>query len=268
VWPRSRLRAPRLLSSTLRRVRLTELGIPKLWREDPETLWYPLRWAVASALLGFLTPGSRGYGLDRVPLSGGFVLAANHLAAVDHPLIGIFSPRTIYYMAKAELMEMPVVGELLSWTGAFPVRRGEADRDALREARRLVREGHVVGVHVEGTRQRLGYPGPARIGGMMIAMQERVPVVPCAVETFGWSAKNHRACAIIWGAPISVEGLSRDRSGYEELMEKVSGEILRLWRQAAEAVAAGLPRELPDGTKRFLPFLYPLFTDGLRPRLG
>jgi 1-acyl-sn-glycerol-3-phosphate acyltransferase len=52
-------------------------------------------------------------------------------------------------MAKAELLEMPVVGEVLSWTGAFPVRRWEVDRDALREARRLVREGHVVGIHVE-----------------------------------------------------------------------------------------------------------------------
>jgi 1-acyl-sn-glycerol-3-phosphate acyltransferase len=249
-------------------VRLTDLGIPKLWGEDPETLWIPLRWAVGVNLLGILSPGSRGYGLDRVPLSGGFVAAANHLASVDHPLIGIFSPRTIYYMAKAELMEMPIVGELLSWTGAFPVRRGEADRDALREARRLVREGHVVGVHVEGTRQRLGYPGPTRIGGMMIAMQEAVPVVPCAVETFKWSVKNRRACCIVWGDPIPVDGLSRDRAGYDALMEKVNNEILRLWRQAGEAVAAGLPRELPDGTKRFLPFFYPVFTDGVRPRPG
>lgn len=246
-------------------MRLTQLGIPKLWREDPEVLWFPLRWGVAAALNGALASGSRGYGLDRVPLSGGFVLAANHLASIDHPLIGIFSPRCVYYMAKAELIAMPVVGELLGWTGAFPVRRGEADREALREARRLVREGHVVGVHVEGTRQRLGYPGTVKIGGMMIAMQEQVPIVPCAVETFGWSVKNRRACAVVWGNPISVAGRSRDRAGYNELMEIVRTEILRLWRQAAEAVAAGLPPELPDGAKRYPPYLYPMLTDGLRP---
>jgi 1-acyl-sn-glycerol-3-phosphate acyltransferase len=249
-------------------MRLTDLGIPKLWREDPEVLWFPLRWGVAAAIHGFLAPGSRGYGLDRVPMSGGFVLAANHLAALDHPLIGIFSPRTIYYMAKVELMEMPVVGELLGWTGAFPVRRGEADREALREARRLVREGHVVGVHVEGTRQRLGYPGPVKIGGMMIAMQEGVPVLPCGVETFRWSTKNRRACALVWGDPIGVEGLSRNRRGYDELMETVSSEIRRLWRQAGEAVAAGLPPALPDGTRRFLPYLWPFMTNGFLARPG
>src|SRR5919198_1967811 len=249
-------------------MRLTQLGIPKLWREDPEVLWFPLRWGVAAAICSFLAPGSRGYGLDRAPMSGGFVLAANHLATLDHPLIGIFSPRCIYYMAKAELMAMPTVGEILSWTGAFPVRRGEADRDALREARRLVREGHVVGVHVEGTRQRLGYPGPVKIGRMMIAMQEGVPIVPCAVETFRWSVKNRRACAVVWGNPISVEGLSRDRRGYDELTQTVSSEILRLWRQASAAVRAGLPPQLPDGTRRYRPYLWPLMTDGFQPRPG
>jgi 1-acyl-sn-glycerol-3-phosphate acyltransferase len=248
---------------------LTKLGIPKLWREDPEIVWFPLRWGVAAYMEAVLAPGSRGYGLDRVPMEGGFVVAANHLAAIDHTLIGVNSPRAIFYMAKAELLAMPVIGELLTWTGCFPVRRGEADREALREARRLVREGHVVGIHVEGTRQRLGYPGQAKIGGMMIAMQEGVPIVPCGVETFKWSAKhNHRACAVVWGDPISVEGFSRDRAGYEALTEQVTKEITRLWRLAGEAVIEGFPRELSDGAKRFLPYLYPVMTDGLRPRPG
>ncbi len=149
------------------------------------------------------------------------MVAANHFASVDHPLIGIFSPRAIYYMAKKELLDMPIIGELLIWTGAFPVKRGFADREALREARRLVREGHTVGVHIEGTRQKFGYPGEVKLGGMMIAMQEGVPVIPCAVETFKWNAKtNRRACSVVWGHPISTEGLSRDRSGYTELTER------------------------------------------------
>ena len=249
-------------------MRLADFGIPKLWREDPEVLWDPARWIAASAILTVLAPGSRGYGLDRVPPAGGFVVAANHLASLDHPLIGIFSPRTIFYMAKAELMAIPVVGEVLSWTGAFAVRRGEADRDALREARRLVREGHAVGVHVEGTRQKLGYPGEPKIGGMMIAMQEGVPVVPCAVETFRWSVKNRRACAVVWGEPVETSGLTRNRAGYDELMGVVQREIVRLWRLASEAVAQRFPPQLSDGARRFDPYLYPFFTDGRRPRPG
>jgi len=238
--------------------------IPKLWGDDPECMWTALRWGVSPALF-YLAPGSAGYGLDRVPPEGGAVLAANHLAAIDHPLIGIFSPRTIFFMAKAELVGMPVVGELLTWTGVFPVRRGEADREALREARRLARDGHVVGVHVEGTRQRLGYPGEVKIGGVMIAMQEGVPIIPCAVETFRWGLKNARTCAVVYGRPIILDGLRRNKAGYAEAIEIVGAEITRLWRLAAEAVANGMPRELSDGARRFKPYLYPTFTDGRKP---
>ncbi len=126
----------------------------------------------------------------------------------------------------------------------------------------------MVGVHVEGTRQRLGYPGEVKIGGMMIAMQEGVPVIPCGVETFRWSPRNRRGCAVVWGEPISLEGLRRNRAGYEEAMEMVRAEIVRLWRQAAEAVATGFPPELSDGTKRYRPYLFPMFTDGREPVPG
>jgi 1-acyl-sn-glycerol-3-phosphate acyltransferase len=250
-------------------MRLEKLGIPKLWRHDPELVWLPSRWFVAGAILGFLAPGSKGYGLDRVPLAGGGVVAANHFASLDHPLIGIFSPRAIFYMAKAELLEMPVVGELLGWAGGFPIRRGEADREALRTARRLVREGHLVGVHVEGTRQRLGFPGDVKIGAVMIALQEGVPVIPCAVETFGWSAKhNRRACAVVWGDPITFEGVERNQAGYANASAVIRNEIVRLWRLAAEAVANRFPPGLSDGAKRFRPYAYPLLTEGRAPLPG
>jgi 1-acyl-sn-glycerol-3-phosphate acyltransferase len=124
---------------------------------------------------------SYGYGLERVPATGGGVAAINHLSAIDPTLVGGLSPRTLYFMAKAELLEMPVVGDVLRWTGAFPVRRGEGDRDSLRLAREIAREGHMVGVFVEGTRQKFGYPGDVLPGATMIALQEEVPIVPCGV---------------------------------------------------------------------------------------
>ncbi len=74
-------------------MRLKDLGIGRLWNEDPEILWpYGLRFLCALATYAYLAPGSRGYGLDRVPSEGGFVLAANHFAAIDHVVIGIHSP--------------------------------------------------------------------------------------------------------------------------------------------------------------------------------
>jgi 1-acyl-sn-glycerol-3-phosphate acyltransferase len=126
-----------------------------VWRRDPELLWpYLLRWTISPAHR--VLARSAGYGADRVPLEGGIVLAANHLSAIDPTLLGAFVPRAVYYMAKVELLAMPFFGEIFQWAGAFPVRRSEGDREALRLARELVAEGHALGMFVEGTRQRLG----------------------------------------------------------------------------------------------------------------
>jgi 1-acyl-sn-glycerol-3-phosphate acyltransferase len=218
-------------------------------------------WRVARAFVPriavWLAPAA-GYGVERVPLEGGGVVAANHFSGIDHPLIGGFSPRTIYFLAKAELLDVPVVGWSLRSLGVFGVRRGEGDRDALRHARRLAREGNLVGIHLEGTRQRFGHPGTMQPGGLMIALQEGVPVIPCGIDTFGWSPRNRRKCAVVWGDPMHLDGLPRNRGGYAEAAGIVGAEIVRLWRMAAEASAAGLPPELPDGARR----------SGINPKVG
>jgi 1-acyl-sn-glycerol-3-phosphate acyltransferase len=153
-------------------------------------------------------------------------------------------------MAKAELLAMPVVGDVLTWTGAFPVRRGEGDRDALRQAREIAREGHMVGLFVEGTRQPFGHPGEVRPGATMIALQEGVPIIPCGIYSFGWTRNNRMPCALVWGNPIDLGGLPRAGRGYKQAAEILGKEIVRLWRQAGEAIAAGFPEQLPDGARR------------------
>jgi 1-acyl-sn-glycerol-3-phosphate acyltransferase len=226
--------------------------LSKLWGNDPEVFWRFARLSAPYATLA-LAPAA-AYGSERVPSEGGGVIAANHFSGIDHPLIGSFCPRAVYFLAKAELFEIAGLGALLSWLGVIPIRRGEGDRDALRRARQIARDGGLVGVHIEGTRQRLGHPGPVQTGGLMIALQESVPVIPCGIDTFGWSPRNRRKCAIVWGDPIDLSELPRNRAGYARAAETVREEMVRLWRQAAQAAAAGLPPELPDGAKRHGPF--------------
>lgn len=225
--------------------------VPRTWRGDPDRFWAFARPIVQPITLA-LAP-SAAYGVERVPRDRGGVLAANHFSGIDHPLIGCFVPGTTYFLAKSELFEIPVLGEALEWMGVISIRRGESDRDALRRAREEVRNGHLVCVHVEGTRQRLGYPGPVHTGGLMIAMQEGAPVFPLGLDTFGWSPANRRNCTLVFGEPIELDGLPRNRAGYAEAAELVRTEIVRLWRLAAEAAAAGLPARLPDGTPRNVP---------------
>jgi len=222
-------------------------GIRALWGDNPE--WF--QWLTRSLIVPtcrFLAPGY-GYGVDRVPRDGGIVVAANHFSGIDPPLIGSYCRRTIYYMTKIELLDVPVVGELLRWTGAFAVRRGESDRDAIRLARWLVANGHAVGLFMEGTRQRLGHPGPAHPGAVMIAVQEGVPIVPCGIDSFRWSPTNRRACAVVWGEPITLD-VPKTGRGYKAGAAFLERELVRLWRLAAQAVGDGFPQELPDGARR------------------
>ena len=227
---------------------LTELGLYKLWGEDPERTQVFAR--------GFMAPivralsESYAYGVDRVPASGGIVIAANHFATVDPLFLGIFTRRSIYFMSKLELLEMPVLGEVLRWLGAFAVRRGEGDRDSLRVARWAAAEGHAVGFFMEGTRQHFGYPSPGHAGAAMVAIQEGVPVVPCGIDTFQWSMSNRRPCALVWGEPLDLGGLGRNGRGYKEGARIVDEAILGLWRQAAQAVVERFPEELEDGAVR------------------
>jgi 1-acyl-sn-glycerol-3-phosphate acyltransferase len=167
-------------------------------------------------------------------------------------------------MTKKELLDTPFVGDVLMWTGAFPVRRGIGDRDSLRLAREIAREGHMVGIFVEGTRQRFGYPGEVLPGATMVALQESVPIVPVGIYSFGWTRNNRQPCAVVWGDPIDLAGVPRSGRGYKQAAGIVGAEIMRLWRQAGEAVAVGFPTELPDGAKRWSAF-YPLLGDSTTP---
>src|SRR5687768_16138361 len=113
---------------------LTRLGIPWLWGADVEKGWVFMRFHVVPLTALVMAPRSYAYGTDRIPLTGGAVLAVNHLAAIDPPLVGSYSTRAIWYMMKSELLEIPIAGEALTWTGAFPIRRGSSDREGMRKA--------------------------------------------------------------------------------------------------------------------------------------
>ena len=226
---------------------LTRLGLYKLLGESPERTW-PFARTFANPITNLIAP-SWGYGHERMPATGGAVVAANHFSEIDPAVLGLHSRRTLYYMAKIELLSVPVAGEFLRWTGAFAVRRGEGDRDSLRVARWAAREGHVVGMFAEGTRQQVGYPGPMHPGAAMVAIQEDVPIVPCGVDTFGWGFRNRRTCCVVWGDPIRLD-LPRTGKGYKEGGTVVEEVVVGLWRVAVQAAADGFPETLPDGSRR------------------
>lgn len=116
-------------------------------------------------------------GRYRVPRKGGVIILANHLADVDPVVTQMACPRDIYFMAKSELFDMKIVGSVLRYWNAFPVKRGEPDRNALKHAAELAKAGHVVCVYPEGQLSETGELQPLKAGIALIVRMAGVPVI-------------------------------------------------------------------------------------------
>jgi 1-acyl-sn-glycerol-3-phosphate acyltransferase len=203
-------------------------------------------WRVGRMTLGPLTRvfgRLRVYGRENVPPTGGVVLALNHFHWLDPAAFGSACPRTVYYMAKIEAHRVPGLGQVIRSFGTFSVRRGESDREAVRMMRKIVADGHALGLFVEGTRQQSGVPGEVQPGAGMVAVQENVPVVPAAIHgTEDWHPGNFHPVSVAWGQPMTFEGLPRNGKGYREASAEIQAEIRRLWEWLRDVHAAGRPR--------------------------
>jgi 1-acyl-sn-glycerol-3-phosphate acyltransferase len=204
-------------------------------------------WAVGRTTIGTATrlvARTHVYGRERVPLEGGLVVASNHFSWVDPPALGWACPRTLYFMAKVEAHRVPGLGQLMRSFGAFPVRRGESDRDAVRTMRTIVGDGNALGMFAEGTRQRSGVPGPVQPGAAMVAITEGVPLIPAAIYgSHEWRLGNFKPVSIAWGSPMTFDGLPRGGRGYKEASLEVERKIRELWEWLIELHALGRPED-------------------------
>jgi len=204
-------------------------------------------WAVGRLTIGTavkLVAPLRVYGAARVPAQGGLVVASNHFSWIDPPALGAASPRTLYFMAKVEAHRVPGLGQLMRSFGAFPVRRGESDRDAVRTMRGIVRDGNALGMFAEGTRQRSGVPGPVQAGAAMVAINEGAPLVPVAINgSHEWRLGNFRPVSVAFGEPLRFDGLPRGGRGYKEASLEIERKIRELWEWLGEIHALGRPRD-------------------------
>jgi len=190
-------------------------------------------WAIGRIYMGWpvrLFTRARALGLENVPKTGGAVYAVNHLHWIDIPIVGLLSPRTVYFVAKAEAANFPALGAFLRLHGAIAIHRGESDREAVRRMRDEARDGHVIGLFVEGTRQKSGRPGVAQPGAAMVGMQEDVPIVPVAIYgTQFWKPGNFRRCTVMFGEPLRFDDLPKNGKGYREATAVIERRIHELF---------------------------------------
>jgi 1-acyl-sn-glycerol-3-phosphate acyltransferase len=166
----------------------------------------------------------RAEGVGNLPQDGGYVLAANHVSNLDPwPLgIPIWPRRYLRFMAKSELFWWPL-GPLIRAGGAFEVRRGERDVEAMKTAVDLVRQGHIVVMFPQGTRERKGlvkkYRPRAHTGAARIALDAGAPLVPAAIAGTD-RLSRFGPLRVRYGEPLDVDGLDH-RAVTERLMTEI-----------------------------------------------
>ncbi len=184
----------------------------------------------------------RVYGRDRVPMNGPLILCFNHFSWLDPWAFGSVSPRTVYYVAKQEAHDNPVIGPFIRFFGTSPIRRGESDREAIRAMKDVVRRGDTLGMFPEGTRQK-SEPGEVLSGAALIAVQEKVPVVCGAIEgTQRWKFGNFHPVSIAFGEPLDLSGHPRNSRGYRAASQEIQAELRRLWEFLVTTHEQGRPR--------------------------
>jgi 1-acyl-sn-glycerol-3-phosphate acyltransferase len=191
----------------------------------PVVLYEALRLAVKIAF--FLIARIHLRGRYNIPKRGPYIIASNHLSWTDIPLIPAYVPGKVVYMAKEESFYSKV-GWLVRFLGAFPVKRGEGDRQAIRAADEQLKRKKVFIIFPEGTRSKTQALAKAHAGLGMIALRSGVPVLPVAIWGTENALKKFGAdVTISYGKPIVLKpkGKKITREDIESSTEEVMQQI-------------------------------------------
>lgn len=172
-------------------------------------------------------------GTENIPAEGGFIIASNHVKALDPVFIALgVKDRQIHFMGKKELFEKPIVRSFLKAANGFPIVRGGADKEALDYAERVVKEGKILGIFPEGTRSKDYKPARAKSGIGLIAKEAKADILPVSIYNRD-NMKKGTKLTIRFGEIIPYESLGFTEEGSRDEVRAcakfVMSEIVKLW---------------------------------------
>ncbi|NEO29507.1 MAG: 1-acyl-sn-glycerol-3-phosphate acyltransferase [Symploca sp. SIO3C6] len=164
-------------------------------------LYRALKWSLIVPIFRFYLRG-RVYGIENVPQAGPLVVVSNHASDFDPPIVAICMQRPVAFMAKEELFEVPLLKQIIYLYGAYPVKRGAADRSAIRSALSYLDQGWAVGIFLSGTRTPDARIPDPKLGAALIAAKAQAPLVP--VSVWGTQAVINKGLVMPKSVPVTL----------------------------------------------------------------
>jgi cytidylate kinase len=170
-------------------------------------------------------------GAENIPAEGPVVIASNHRSNLDPFFLGASSPRQIHFMAKAELWKVSALGRIIDALGAFPVSRGAADREAVRNALAVLDQRALLGLFPEGHRHRDGKLGPVSPGVTLFSLRPGVVTVPVVMQGTEKAIRGHiprfPRVRVTFGPPLEIPGMDVPRGQRADITGTRLAEALR-----------------------------------------
>ncbi len=120
-------------------------------------------------------------GGENIPQKDAFIMVSNHGSLLDPPLLGHALGRNISFMAKAELFKIPILGFVIKACGAYPVKRGIADKNTIKIACEKLSNDNCIGIFIDGTRQKNGRVNKPKQGAALLAFKNQKLLLPVAI---------------------------------------------------------------------------------------
>ena len=120
-------------------------------------------------------------GKENIPQKNSFIMVSNHGSLLDPPLLGHALGRNISFMAKAELFKIPFLGFIIKACGAYPVKRGIADKNTIKTACKKLSNDNCIGIFIDGTRQKNGRVNKPKQGAALLAFKNQKLLLPVAI---------------------------------------------------------------------------------------